>query len=168
MIRIFLIGYMGSGKTAMGRLLAKKLQLDFYDLDAWIETKYHTTIAEIFAGKGESYFREIERNCLRETGTFENVVISTGGGAPCYFDNMDFMNLQGTTIYLKLSPEHLTERLLATKNGVRPLIAGKSGDELIQFIRENLDKRAIYYEKAKFIISGSDEEIINQIKSFVL
>lgn len=159
---------MGSGKTAMGRLLAKKLKLDFYDLDAWIETKYHTSIAGIFSEKGESYFREIEKNCLRETGTFENVVISTGGGAPCFFDNMDFMNENGITIYLKLSPEHLAKRLLATKNGVRPLIAGKSGHELIQFIQENLDKRANYYEKAKFIISGSDEEIINQIKTFVL
>jgi shikimate kinase len=166
MTRIFLIGYMGSGKTAMGRLLAKNLHLDFYDLDAWIEKKYHTTIASIFAEKGESYFREIEKNCLRETGEFENVVISTGGGAPCFFDNMQFMNNHGTTIYLKLTPEHLAERLQSTRTGVRPLIAGKSSEELIDFIRENLGKRAAFYEQAKFVITGTDEEITNQINSF--
>lgn len=157
---------MGSGKTAMGRLLAKSLNLDFYDLDAWIEKKYHTTIACIFSEKGENHFREIEKNCLRETGTFENVVISTGGGAPCFFDNMEFMNENGITIYIKLTPEHLADRLLATRNGVRPLIAGKSAEELIQFINDNLEKRAKFYEQAKFIISGTDEEIMNQMKSF--
>jgi shikimate kinase len=104
---------------------------------------------------------------LHETGEFENVVISTGGGAPCFFDNMEFMNQNGDTIYLKLSPEHLAERLHASKTGVRPLIADKKGDELIQFIKEGLSKREIFYNRAKRIISGTDKSITEQINTYL-
>ena len=157
---------MGSGKTAMGKLLARNLHLEFIDLDAYLEGKYHKTIAQIFAESGENYFRELERICLHETGEFENVVISTGGGAPCFFDNMDFMNQNGDTIYLKLNPEHLAERLKASKAGVRPLIAEKKDDELIQFIKDGLSKREIFYNRAKCIISGSDKSIAEQINTY--
>ena len=92
MDRIFLIGYMGSGKTSMGKLLATQLSYDFVDLDAYIETKYHKTVSQIFAEMGESKFREIERKCLRLVGEFEKTIISTGGGSPCYFDNMEYKN----------------------------------------------------------------------------
>jgi shikimate kinase len=159
---------MGSGKTAMGKLLAKNLQLDFIDLDAYLEGKYHKSIARIFEESGENHFRELEKNCLHEVGEFENVVISTGGGAPCFFDNMDFMNKTGDTIYLKLSPEHLAERLRKSKAGVRPLIAGKKGDELIQFIRDGLSKRELFYNRAKCIITGSDQSIIDRINTYPL
>ncbi len=167
MLRIFLVGYMGSGKSAMGRLLARDKGLNFIDLDTYIEGKYHRTIAEIFAQEGEEAFRMKERNCLLEVAAFENVVIATGGGAPCFFDNMEVMNSQGETIYLKLSPEHLARRLSSAKAGVRPLISNKKGDELLRFITGMLHKREPFYLKAKFIISGNDMEIESQIRQFV-
>jgi shikimate kinase len=88
----FLIGYMGSGKTTLGKQLAKKLNLQFVDMDLFIENRYHKSISEIFKEKGEDGFREIERRTLQEIAGFENVIISTGGGLPCFFDNMDLMN----------------------------------------------------------------------------
>ena len=157
MQRIFLIGFMGSGKTAMGKLLAKRLELTFIDLDSYIENKYRRTVAQIFAENGESGFREIERNCLHE------VVIATGGGAPCFYDNMAFMNLCGDTIYFRLTPEHLAERLSSSRAGVRPLLRDKTGDELQQYISETLQRREPYYLRAKRIIEGTDEEIERQI-----
>lgn len=166
MQRIFLVGYMGSGKTTMGKLLAQQLKLNFIDLDAYIEGKYHRTIAQIFQQEGESGFREIEKNCLHEVGEFENVVVATGGGAPCFFDNMTFMNQNGTTIYLKMTVDQLSNRLSSSKAGVRPLIANKNNEELHHFISEGLAKREDFYLAAKSIIAGSDEEITHQIKNF--
>jgi shikimate kinase len=163
MQRIFLIGFMGSGKTAMGKLLAKRHGLTFIDLDSYIENKYRRTVAQIFAENGESGFREIERNCLREVAEFEDVVIATGGGAPCFFDNMDFMNQCGETIYIHLTPEHLSERLSSSRAGVRPLLRDKTGEELQQYISETLQKREPYYLRAKRIIEGTDEEIEREI-----
>ena len=92
MKRIFLTGYMGSGKSTLGLRLAQKAGLSFIDLDHYIETRFRKTINEIFAEKGEKEFRIIERNMLREVGEFEDVIIATGGGAPCFFDNIDYMN----------------------------------------------------------------------------
>jgi len=166
MKRIFLIGYMGSGKTAMGRILANHLGLDFIDLDAYIENKYKLTIARIFEQKGETEFREIESKCLHEVGEFENIVIGTGGGTPCFFDNMEFMNRNGDTIYLRLTAEHLAARLSTTKAGVRPILQNKSEDELLQFIKDNLKHREFYYLQAKHIIEGNDKEIENRLIQF--
>lgn len=163
MLRIFLVGYMGSGKSAMGRLLAREKGLNFIDLDTYIEGKYHRTIAEIFAQEGEDGFRSKERDCLREVAAFENVVIATGGGAPCFFDNMELMNAAGETIYLKLTPEHLAKRLSTSKAGVRPLIKDKKADELHGFISAMLQQREPYYMLAKHVIAGTDPEIENQI-----
>lgn len=159
MQRIFLIGYMGSGKSAMGRLLAKSRGLTFTDLDAYIEGKYHKTIAQIFADEGEAAFREKEMKCLREVADFEDIVIATGGGTPCFYDNMEVMNNAGTTIYLRLTPEHIAMRLSSSKTGVRPLLREKTGEELLKFIRETLAKREPFYLQAQKIIEGSDEEI---------
>ncbi|OJV38352.1 MAG: shikimate kinase [Bacteroidales bacterium 36-12] len=164
MSRIFLIGYMGSGKSAMGKLLADKLGLTFIDLDAYIENKYRRTIANIFADEGETAFREMEKNCLHEVSDFEDVVIATGGGAPCFFDNMEHMNSCGETIYLRLTPEHLVQRLSSSKAGVRPLLQNKKGNELLQQITELLKIREPFYMQAQLIIEGSDEEIERQIK----
>jgi shikimate kinase len=150
MERIFLIGYMGSGKTTVGKRLANSLSLEFIDLDAYIENKYRKTIATLFAEKGEMEFRKIERQSLHEVAVFENVVVSTGGGAPCYFDNMELMNKTGTTIYIKAHPEELAARLLASKT-VRPLIAGKPKEELIPFIAEHLAQRECYYNDAQIV-----------------
>jgi len=150
MERIFIIGYMGSGKTTVGKLLARSLSLEFIDLDAYIENKYRKTISALFAGKGEEEFRKIESQALHEVAQFEDVVISTGGGAPCYLDNMALMNQAGTTVYIKADPEELAARLQVSKT-VRPLIYGKSKEELVPFITEHLAQRERYYNSAKIV-----------------
>ena len=92
MVRIFLTGYMGAGKTTLGKAFARQMNIPFIDLDWYIEERFHKTVGELFIERGETGFRELERNMLHEVAEFENVVISTGGGAPCFYDNMDFMN----------------------------------------------------------------------------
>ena len=150
MKRVFLIGYMGSGKTTVGKKLAKSLSLSFIDLDDFIQNKYRKSIAEIFAELGEEEFRKIEGRALREVSEIEDVVISTGGGAPCFFDNMKIMNNAGVTLYIDVEPPELASRLMASKS-VRPLIAGKSKDELIPFITKHLSQRERYYRSAQII-----------------
>lgn len=150
MKRVFLIGYMGSGKTTVGKRLAISLSLSFIDLDDFIQNKYRKTIAELFTEIGEEEFRKIESRALREVSEIEDVVISTGGGAPCFFDNMKIMNNAGITLYIEAEPEELAARLLASKT-VRPLIAGKSEDELIPFIKKHLSQRERYYKSAQII-----------------
>lgn len=159
MKRIFLIGYMGVGKTTAGRELAKELGLEFIDLDHFIQTRYNKTINQLFEEYGEDEFRNIERNTLREVGEFENIVVSTGGGAPCFFDNMDYMINVGTTIYLKATPEMLSERLDTCKEK-RPLIKDKNKEELYLFVKENLEKREPYYAKSSVIFES--EELVNK------
>lgn len=148
MKRVFLIGYMGVGKTTIGKLLSKELDVQFFDLDVYIENRYRKTIQEIFAEKGETKFRCIEREMLREVATFQNVLISTGGGTPCFYDNMDLMNRQGVTVYIKASVQQLVARLLASKN-VRPIIQNKSAHELYSFVTTHLAEREEYYSKAQ-------------------
>lgn len=150
MKRIFLIGYMGAGKTTAGRELAKVLELDFIDLDHFIQARYQKTVSQLFQDVGESEFRNIEKNMLREVGEFEDVVISAGGGTPCFFDNMDYMNDVGTTVYLKASPESLSSRLNTCKDK-RPLIKDKNEEELYNFVVESLGKREPFYSKAQII-----------------
>lgn len=166
MKRIFLIGYMGAGKTTLGKALARETNLDFYDLDWFIEDRFHKKISDIFAERGESGFREIERNMLREVGEFENVIISCGGGTPCFFDNMDYMNGQGDTIFLNATPVALKEHLLMGKSQ-RPLIQGKTSEELEAYIHESLQKRLPFYTKAKYAIDieviHTKEEILNYV-----
>lgn len=147
MTRIILLGYMGAGKTTIGKALAKELGIMFYDLDWYIESRMRRTVAQIFSDEGEEGFREIERNMLHEVAEFEDVVISCGGGTPCFYDNMDYMNAQGDTIYLQASPDVLAGHLRMGKV-VRPLIAGKSDEELRQYIIESLKQREPYYTKA--------------------
>ena len=103
MKRIFLIGYMGAGKTTVGKVLSRQLGLSFIDLDHYIEGRYHKTVGQLFAEKGEDAFRDIERRMLREVAAFEDVLVSTGGGAPCFFDNMEFMNGAGPVSYTHLT-----------------------------------------------------------------
>ena len=151
-MNLYLVGYMGTGKTTVGKLLAKKLNRSFTDVDTYIENRYHQTIAAIFEEKGEACFREIERRTLMEISGFENSVVSTGGGLPCFFDNMDLMNQIGITIYLKASVNDLLNRLNFNKLK-RPLIKGKSLEELRDFIEMNLEKRESFYNRAKFIFN---------------
>ena len=157
MTRILLLGYMGAGKTTIGRALAKRLNLAFYDLDWYISSRRRKTIAEIFKENGQEGFRIIERNLLHEVAEFEDVVISCGGGTPCFFDNMDYMNQQGTTIYLKASPDYVCHYLLESKNS-RPLLEGMTADEMKAFINEHMSQREPYYTKAKITIDVTSED----------
>lgn len=138
---------MGAGKTTIGKALAKRLNLEFYDLDWYIEGRQRKTIPQIFAEKGEEGFREIEKNMLHEVAEFENVVISCGGGTPCFFDNMDYLNQQGQTVYLQVTPEVLYQHLKMGKTQ-RPLLMNKTPEEVQVFIREQLQKREPFYTKA--------------------
>jgi len=150
MKRIILIGYMGAGKTTLGKILARSLNLGFIDLDWYIENRFHQSVSQLFATRGEEGFRKIEQNMLHEVAEFEDVVISAGGGTPCFFDNMEYMNQQGVTVYLKATPETLRTHLRMGKQK-RPLIAQKNDEELDAFIRESLDKRESYYNQARLI-----------------
>lgn len=156
MQRIFIIGYMGAGKTTIGKILAQRLSLTFVDLDAHIQSRYHKTIPELFAEHSEEGFRKLEQQALHEVATFENVIVSTGGGTPCFFDNMDVMNRVGITVYIESLPEVLADRLLQSKS-VRPLIAGKEKAELISFIAAHLAEREPFYRKATIIYHANDE-----------
>ena len=135
MRRIILIGYMGSGKTTVGKALSKDTGMMFYDLDWYIESRMRKTVSQIFAERGEEGFRQIEHNMLHEVAEFEDVIISCGGGTPCFFDNMDYLNQQGDVVYLKATPETLYKHLMMAKVE-RPLLKGKR-------------ERAPFYEKAR-------------------
>ena len=142
---------MGAGKTTVGKELAKALGISFYDLDWYIETRRRKTVKQIFDERGEEGFRQIEHNMLHEVAEFENVIISCGGGTPCFFDNMDYLNQQAETVYLKASPEVLYGHLKMGK-GVRPLLLNKTPEEVQTFIREQLAYREQFYKKAKHTI----------------
>ena len=153
-MRIYLVGYMGSGKTTIGRTLATQLNLNFIDLDNYLESRFHKTIPQIFSEEGEDSFRQKERQVLLEVSEFENVIVATGGGAPCFFDNMEIMNQSGFCIFLDVPTAELVTRLLDSKTE-RPLIKGKSMEELAGFIDGMLEKRRPFYEKARYILSGA-------------
>ena len=161
--RVFLIGYMASGKTTIGKLLAARLGYVFLDTDRCIEAKKLKTVAEIFSEEGEVCFRKLEQKCLHELAEFENVVISTGGGTPCFFDNMQYMNEFGATVYLKWSAKDLSERLMLDKTNRRPLIARLKENELEAFVATGLTEREPTYSQANLTVSGTEEEILEQI-----
>lgn len=163
---IIIIGYMGAGKTTVGKALAKELGVMFYDLDWYIESRMRKTVKQIFDEIGEEGFRKIERNMLHEVAEFENVVVSCGGGTPCFFDNMDYMNQLGETIYLKASPETLHTHLKMGK-GVRPLLLNKTLEEVEIFIREQLKLREPFYNKAKHIIDINVMDDFDKINGMV-
>ncbi|MBQ1973020.1 MAG: shikimate kinase [Paraprevotella sp.] len=161
MIRVILIGYMGAGKTTVGKALANELGLTFYDLDWYIEDRYHRTVAQLFAERGEEGFRKVEQQMLHEVAEFENVIISCGGGTPCFFNNMEYMNEQAQTVYLKATPDVLYRHLKMSK-AERPLLKYKTEEELKEYIKESLAQRQNFYEKAKYIF---DVELLeNQTK----
>ena len=166
MIRIFLTGYMGADKTTLGKAFARKLNLPFVDLDWYMEERFHKTVGELFVERGEAGFRELEKNMLHEVGAFENVVISTGGGAPCFFDNMDFMNRNGKTVFLNVHPDVLFRRLRVAKQQ-RPILQGKQDDELKEFIIRALEKRTPFYSQAQYVFNADELEDRSQIEKSV-
>lgn len=166
MIRVFLIGYMGAGKTTLGKAFARKMGLTFIDLDWHIEERYRKTVQQIFAERGEDGFREIERRMLHEVAEFEDVIISAGGGTPCFYDNMEHMNEHGETVFLEVSPEVLFRRLRVPWQQ-RPLVVSKTDDELREFIQETLQKRLPFYTKAKHVFQADELEDKRQLEQAV-
>lgn len=163
---LVLLGYMCAGKTTVGKALAKKIGRTFYDLDWYIEERYHRRVAQIFAESGEEKFRDLERRMLHEAAEFENIVLSCGGGTPCFFDNMDYMNSVAQTFYLKASPDTLM-RHIAMSRGERPLLKGKSPEELRAFIGEQLQVRSPFYEKAHHVIDINVLDNFDKINDIV-
>lgn len=154
--KIFLIGFMGSGKSTAGRRLASQLNWSFIDLDEKIEKMEGMKIADIFSLKGESYFRKVETKALKDLRFEKDTVISTGGGTPCFGDNMDFMLSSGLTIYLRMSPASLKIRLERSPEN-RPLIKDIDRKGLDGYITAKLAEREKWYSRAELIIDGLNE-----------
>nr|WP_311490765.1 shikimate kinase [uncultured Alloprevotella sp.] len=148
---IILIGYMCVGKTTIGKELAKRRGQMFYDLDWYIEERFRKRVPQIFAEEGEEAFRKKERNMLHEVAEFENVVVSCGGGTPCFFDNIDYMNQAAEVIYLKASPETILSHLKISK-GKRPLLEGMSPEELQTFVTDQIQTREDFYLRARHVV----------------
>ncbi len=152
-MRIYLIGFMGCGKSSFGKRLAKKLDYPFVDLDEEIEQRAGKSIDEIFKMEGEATFRKMEQDALLDTIIHKKAVIATGGGTPCFEDNMEFMNSEGVTVYLRMSTLSITHRLENAKK-TRPLVHGRKGEELHAFIKKTLADREAYYLQSHCIIKG--------------
>ena len=156
-MRIFLVGYMGCGKSRWGKLIAEHYGFKFIDLDTHIEEREGMTVPEIFAEYKEEGFREREYAALNSISEIDNVIIATGGGAPCFHNNMQSMNQLGETIYIECTPELLRERITNSKTE-RPLVKSLSWDELLKYIGEHLNERISFYDQAKYkIVSGKLE-----------
>lgn len=154
-MKIYLLGFMGAGKSYWGKQLADHWQLPYYDLDEVIVEAEEMAIADIFATKGEDYFRERESTLLRELSEQESFLISCGGGTPCFQENMDFMNEHGTTIWINPSLETMVERL-ERKKSKRPLIADLEGEDLVGFVEKKLAERLPFYQQSQHIISSDN------------
>jgi shikimate kinase len=162
---IYIIGFMGSGKSTAGKKLSGVLGWTFIDIDRKIEEVAGKTIPQIFAGDGEDIFRKIESDVLKSINPGEGTIVSTGGGTPCHGNNMDLMLGTGLTVYLKMTPEQLTYRLLESTS-VRPLIKNVSDEQLPEFIEKVLSVREKYYSRAEIIIDGINLDI-NRLISLI-
>lgn len=157
-MRIFLIGFMGSGKTHWGRLISQKLSIPFFDLDEQVTSHAGRSIADIFAADGEENFRLLEKDALHIiTESHESFVMACGGGTPCYFNNIEYMNQAGTTVWINTPSDVLFRRLVDEKDK-RPLIKNLTDDQLRNFIAKKFSDRRIYYEQADIAI---DEEPVH-------
>ena len=160
-----IVGFMGSGKSTIGKQIAGKKGIGFTDLDKYIQESTGRSISSIFKECGEERFREIESQCLHDVLTIPDQVIALGGGTPCFLNNIEIIKTLSSSVYLKVSPEDLTRRLLRSKNP-RPLIKGKSREELLDFVRQKLAEREKYYLQADFIIQ-SDQIQVDDLLSLV-
>lgn len=150
---------MGSGKTYWGRKLGEKLRLPFFDLDEQIESNEGKAISQIFAEQGEEYFRLLEKDTLHIiTESHDSFIMATGGGTPCYFNNIEFMNKAGTSVWINTPVDVLHERLIKEKTS-RPLIKNLNDDQLKGFIIKKFSDRKIYYEQAEMIVDESEKSI---------
>ncbi|TKC04724.1 shikimate kinase [Pedobacter polaris] len=156
-MKVFLIGFMGCGKSTKAKQLANRLNCPVIDLDAEIVAQEGKTIAEYFAENGETAFRELESQTLKTFPYPETCVIATGGGLPCFFDNMEWMNAHGKTIYLQMTPPQLASRLHNREK--RPLLKGMDDEQLLAFIEMKLTERDIYYNQAQIIVNAFDLDV---------
>lgn len=157
-MRIYLIGFMGAGKTTVAKTLASHLKIPFVDLDAHIEHNLQMPITQIFDIQGETHFRQLETQTLKQLSQQDNIIISTGGGTPCFNQNMDFMLENGLTVYLKLPPKMLLSRLENAKSK-RPLLRDKSPEQLLEYIESTLAEREKYYCRANIIADNSSRDL---------
>lgn len=162
---IILIGFMGVGKTTLGKRLANRLAIPFLDTDQLIQARTGKKITEIFEREGEESFRKMEHELIREEGLFSGKVVSLGGGMPCYNDNMSQLNSLGITIYLHRPAKELYQRLKQNKSK-RPLIAELNDDDLLHFVEHKLADRELYYRKAK-IIANRDQQHVDDLISAI-
>lgn len=165
-MRLYLTGYMASGKSTLGRKIAKRTELPFFDTDKMIEEAEGATCADIITFAGEAYFRQAERRALEQTAEMENAIISTGGGLPIWGDNQSWIAEHGVSVYLKREPEQILSRLSERGRQKRPKFRGKSDEELLHFMHEHLTEREPIYLKAQIVFDCSqvsDEEIVDKL-----
>ncbi|MBI3502834.1 MAG: AAA family ATPase [Bacteroidetes bacterium] len=168
-MKIFLIGYMGSGKSTVGKKLSCKLNLDFIDFDNYIENQTGKTISEIFEKDGEEKFRSMEHEYLKEIFKKENAVTSLGGGTPCFNNTIELINRNGISIYIEMTVDALVQRLIKARKK-RPLIEGMNEVDLKFFIEANLEKRLPFYKQAKYTVEAKNknsDELADEIKKIV-
>lgn len=161
---IFLIGLPGSGKTTLGKQLAKKLGYTFSDLDEYIVKTYGASIEEIFTQKGEATFRQYESLSLKSFNKESNTIVSTGGGAPCFFDNMEWMNENGLSVFLNPPITELAKRLSASDNSHRPMLKGKDHAQLLSFLENKFKERAPFYSQSKLIIEKANPSVTDLLE----
>lgn len=162
---VYLTGFMGSGKSTVGKKLAAQLNYTFIDLDSYIEQQERRSISELFNEHGENYFREVEYKCLQTLMKLEKRVVACGGGTPCFYDAMQQMNEHGITVYLQMNEAAIYNRLKQARMQ-RPLIAGKTDEALHQYIYEKLKEREPLYLQAKIVVPAIDidmSELKNKI-----
>ena len=165
-MRLYLIGYMATGKSTLGRKVAKRTELPFLDTDKMLEDAEGAACADIMTYAGEEYFREAERRALEQTAEYEDVIVSTGGGLPVWGDNQAWIAEHGVSVYLKRTPEQILSRLSPHGRQKRPKFRGKSDEELLQFMHEHLAEREPIYAKADVVIDCdtlNDYEIVDKL-----
>ncbi|MFC3880574.1 shikimate kinase [Algoriphagus namhaensis] len=156
-MKVVLVGLPGSGKSTFGRQLASALQVDFYDLDQLIEARQHLSIQEIFTLKGEVGFRSIESEILREVmNRDDSFVLASGGGAPCFHENMSLINSLGTSVYLDLPLKSIASRLSSSRQSTRPMFAGLGKEDVLLKLQDLIKEREAFYNQAKIKLSGED------------
>ena len=167
-MKLFLIGYMGCGKSSLGRKLAKRADYEFVDMDSVIEQREGAAVSDIFHYAGEEYFRQKERALIEEIGAMTgNYVVSTGGGVPTWTDNMERMNTLGQTVYLRRTAEQIASRLSPHGRQKRPKLRGLNDEELVEFMTKNMAEREPFYSKAQYSFEADKLEDKKQIESSV-
>jgi shikimate kinase len=160
---IVFIGFSGAGKSTIGKKFAQRINYNFVDLDRYFEKKYRSSILNFFQTNGEEKFRRLEHELLKEVLQQSRCVVACGGGTPCFYNNMELINLHATSIYIELPPTSLHQRLLHFKEN-RPLIKELTSDELLQYINVTLEEREPFYKKANFTVNGEKIEISTLVK----